>query len=187
MTNFPHLLPRAPAPHLRLPLAGGGTFDLHDDRGERFTLVTFYRGLHCPICKKQLGDLERKRPDFADRGVAIVAASMDDRERADRSKTEWNIPGVPVAYGLAAVDARAWGLYLSSGRGMTSAGVDEPAVFSEPGIFLIRPDGTLYFSSVQTMPFARPHYADILAAIDYVMANDYPERGELASEEVSAR
>lgn len=187
MTDFPHVLPRSPAPRLRLALAGGGTFDLHDDRSERFTLVTFYRGLHCPICKNQLGELERKRSEFAERGVTIVAASMDDRERAERAKAEWEISGVPVAYGLSVADARAWGLYLSSGRGVTSAGVDEPAVFSEPALFLIRADGTLYFSSVQTMPFARPRYPDILAAIDYVVQNDYPARGELAAAEAIAR
>jgi hypothetical protein len=62
---------------------------------------------------------------------------------------------------------------------MTSAGVEEPAKFSEPALYLIRPDGSLYFGSVQTMPFAWPHFADILPAIDYVVKNDYPARGEV--------
>jgi len=34
---------------------------------------------------------------------------------------------------------------------------------------------------VQTIVFARPHFADILSAIDYVVAKDYPARGEVAS------
>ena len=50
---------------------------------------------------------------------------------------------------------------------------------SEPALYLIRPDGTLYFGSVQTMPFARPHFSDIIAAIDYVSKNNYPARGEV--------
>jgi hypothetical protein len=62
---------------------------------------------------------------------------------------------------------------------MTSAELAEPPLFSEPGIFLVRPDRTLYFSSVQTMPFARPHLADILGALDFVIAEDYPARGEV--------
>jgi hypothetical protein len=61
---------------------------------------------------------------------------------------------------------------------MTSTGVEEPTHFSEPALYLIRPDGTLYVGSIQTMPFARPHVADILAAIDYVLKNNYPARGE---------
>jgi hypothetical protein len=59
---------------------------------------------------------------------------------------------------------------------MTSTGVEEPARFSEPALYLIRP---LYFGSVQTMPFARPHFSDILPAIDYVLKNNYPARGEV--------
>jgi hypothetical protein len=62
---------------------------------------------------------------------------------------------------------------------MTSAGVEEPPLFSEPALYLVQADGTLYFGSVQTMPFARPHFADILAAIDYVVAKNYPPRGEV--------
>jgi hypothetical protein len=64
---------------------------------------------------------------------------------------------------------------------MTSTGVEEPALFSEPGLFLVRADGTLYFASVQTMPFARPRFVDVVAALDYVIANDYPARGEVTA------
>src|SRR5262249_46115017 len=48
----------------------------------------------------------------------------------------------------------------------------------EPGLFLVRPDRTLYFASVQTMPVARPHFTDILAALDFVTAKNYPACGE---------
>lgn len=172
--------PRQPVPELRLPLVGGGTFDLTAERPERFTLLTFYRGLHCPICRAQLADLERKVDDFAERGVRLVAISMDDAERAERTRNEWSISKVPIAYGLTAEQARAWGLFLSTSNGMTSAGVVEPDIFSEPGLHLVRADGTLYFASLQTMPFARPHYADVLGALDYIIKNDYPARGEVA-------
>ncbi|HIE89539.1 MAG TPA: AhpC/TSA family protein, partial [Gammaproteobacteria bacterium] len=59
------------------------------------------------------------------------------------------------------------------------AGIEEPSLFVEPGIFLVRPDQTLYFATVQTMPFARPSFGDILKAIDFVIAKDYPARGEV--------
>ena len=45
----------------------------------------------------------------------------------------------------------------------------------------MRPDGTLYFGSVQTMPFTRPHFSDLLTAIDFVVKNKYPARGEVAN------
>ena len=179
MTDLSPLFPRRKVPALELELAGGGRFDLARETPQRFTLVVFYRGLHCPICKLQLRDLERNLPEFAKRGVTVIAASCDTRERAEKAKADWGLASLRVAYGLELAVARSWGLYISAGRGMTSAGVEEPPLFSEPALYLVRADGTLYFGSVQTMPFARPHFADILSAIDYVVANDYPARGEV--------
>ena len=37
---------------------------------------------------------------------------------------------------------------------------------------------SLYYGAVQTMPFARPHMRDLLGALDFVIAKDYPARGE---------
>ena len=179
MTDITPLVPRQPVPPLAVPLVGGGRFDITTENPERFTLVVFYRGLHCPICRTQLSDLETKLPDFARRGVGVVAISSDAVARAERSKRDWKLPNLRLGYGLDLRVARAWGLYVSTSRGMTSAGVEEPALFSEPGLFLIRPDRALYFASVQTMPFARPHFADILGALDFVIAKDYPARGEV--------
>ena len=179
MTDLTPLLPRQPVPALKVPLVGGGTFDLAAETPDRFTLVVFYRGLHCPLCKAQLRDLDAKLSEFEGRGVHVVAISSDPRDRAERAKSEWGLPSLPVGYGLDLTSARAWGLYLSAGIGTTSAGVVEPALFIEPALYLIRPDRTLYFGAVQTMPFARPHFADVLSAIDYVVAHNYPARGEV--------
>jgi peroxiredoxin len=181
MTDITPLIPRRPVPALAVPLVGGGRFDIANERPEHFTFVVFYRGLHCPICRTQLGELETKLPDFAKRGVGVVALSSDVAERAGRAKQEWKLLDLRLGYGLDLAVARAWGLYISTSRGMTSAGVEEPALFSEPGLFLVRPDRTLYFASVQTMPFARPHFTDILSAIDFVTAKNYPARGEVVS------
>lgn len=175
------LMPRQPVPALEVPTVDGPVWSLAAQKPEHFTLVVFFRGLHCPICKAQLRDLQAKLPDFAKRGVGVIALSSDDAERAGRTRTEWDLPDLTLGYGVSLAKAREWGLYVSSGRGKTSIGVEEPAQFSEPGLFLVRPDGTLYFASVQTMPFARPHFADILTAIDFVVAKDYPARGEVAA------
>ena len=52
-------------------------------------------------------------------------------------------------------------------------------MFSEPGICLIRPDGTLYMAQQQSAPFARPDFGALLEGIDYVLDKDYPPRGDL--------
>ena len=181
MTDITPLIPRQPVPALALPLVGGGRFDIENERPEHFAFVVFYRGLHCPICRTHLSDLESKLPDFAKRGVNVVALSSDIAERAQRAKQEWKLPNLRLGYGLDLAVARAWGLYISTSRGMTSTGVEEPPLFSEPGLFLVRQDRTLYFASVQTMPFARPHFTDILAALDFVTAKNYPARGEVVN------
>ncbi|MEM1401476.1 MAG: redoxin domain-containing protein, partial [Pseudomonadota bacterium] len=69
MTAQTPLIPRQPVPSLDLPLAGGGRFVLADESPENFTLIVFYRGLHCPICSNYLGDLASKASDFAERGT----------------------------------------------------------------------------------------------------------------------
>lgn len=172
------LIPRQPVPTLNLPLLGGGRFVLGAAPGERFDLIVFYRGLHCPICAKYLLELERLVPEFEKRGVQVVAASSDDVERAQKMADKLKASTMRIAYGLSFPSARQWGLYISTSRGKTSIGIEEPALFSEPGIFLVRPDGTLYYGAVQSMPFARPQFQDLLGAIDFAIANDYPARGD---------
>jgi peroxiredoxin len=180
MTDLTPLFPRRPTPALTVRLAGSDDrFRLADERPANFTLVVFYRGLHCPVCRTQLRDLNAKLPDLAERGVGVVAVSSDTQARAARARAEWNLAGLRLGYGLDLSDARAWGLYVSAGRGRTSLGIEEPALFSEPGLFLVRPDGTLYFSAVQTMPFVRPAIGEVVAAIDFVLAKGYPARGEV--------
>ena len=51
-------------------------------------------------------------------------------------------------------------------------------LFGEPGLFLIRPDHTVYYQAIQSMPFGRPSFRGMLGGIDFVLENDYPARGE---------
>jgi peroxiredoxin len=81
MTNLVPLFPRQAGPTLQVDLASGGTFDLAREKPAHFTLLVFYRGLHCPICKTQLRELESKLDDFDQRGVAVVAVSSRNGPR----------------------------------------------------------------------------------------------------------
>ena len=89
---------------------------------------------------------------------------------------------IEFAHGLDLSLARRWGLYISTSKGKTSIGLEEPALFSEPGVFLVKPDQTLYYGSTQTMPFARPSFGDLLVAVDFAIQKDYPARGEYTGE-----
>ena len=76
------LLPRRPVPELRVPTLAHDTFDLAADAPTLFTLISFYRGLHCPVCLKYLRDLESLIPEYERRGTKVIAISSDVLERA---------------------------------------------------------------------------------------------------------
>ena len=172
------LMPRQAVPALSVPLVDGTHYDLGAESPEHFSLVVFYRGLHCPICAKYLTELARLLPDFAQRGVNVLAISSDTPERAAKMAEKLGGHPLRIGHSLPLQVARDWGLYLSTSRGTTSIGIEEPPLFSEPGVFLVRPDNTLYFGTVQTMPFARPVFSEMLGAIDFALAKQYPARGE---------
>lgn len=171
---MPQPTPRSPAPPLDLPLVGGGRFVLAEAAPQTFTLLVFYRGVHCPKCKEQLQELQDRLGALRDIGVdQVVAVSGDDQDRAERAKAEWQVPDVPVAYGLTEPQMRTWGLYVSKG-----VKEPEPDVFSEPALYLVDPAGLVYSAHVQSTPFARPHLDDLIASAGWVAKNDYPARGE---------
>lgn len=172
------LLPRQKTPDLTVETLDHGAFDLSQEGSERGTVICFYRGLHCPICANYLKDLAKNIDAFAERGVNVIAISSDDEERAKAMAEKVGSSQLRFGYGLALPKAKEWGLYISTSRGKTSIGIEEPPLFSEPGLFMVTPEQSLYYGSVQTMPFVRPHFSELVGALDFVIANDYPARGE---------
>lgn len=172
------LMPREKTPNLSLPMLTGGQFDLATEGAALGTVICFYRGLHCPICANYLKELDALTPKFAERGVKTIAISSDGAERTQAMSDKIEASSLRFAYDLPLQEARDWGLYISTSRGKTSIGIEEPALFSEPGLFLVNTDRTLYYMSVQTMPFVRPHFSELLGALDFAIANSYPARGE---------
>ncbi|MEW4447977.1 peroxiredoxin-like family protein [Qipengyuania sp. JC766] len=169
------LKPGQKVPDIDLPLTIQARFELAKQSPDNLTMLVFYRGRHCPICKSQLEELGGKLEEFTKRGISPFAISMDDKERAMTVDEEWKTGDLPLVYDLPEEEARKWGLYISEKRPDS----DEPEVFSEPGIFLITPEQELFFAAVQSGPFARPPLDKLLEGIDYVLENDYPARGTL--------
>lgn len=175
------LLPRQPVPALSLPLVGGGTWDLQAETPNTFSVLIFYRGWHCPICRTQLKEAEALYDRFAEKGAMLTAISVDPEDRATEMHGHAGLDKLPLAYGLTLAQARQWGLFISTSRGLTSVGVEEPIRFAEPGLFLIKPDKTLFYSSVQSAPFGRTPLEPFLGTIDFVVSKDYPARGEVVT------
>ncbi len=167
------LTPAAAAPDLDLPLTIKARFVLSDQHPDAFTMLVFYRGSHCPICKQYLTELGGRLGDFTSRGVNVFAISMDSPERAATAHEEWDTHDLPLAHSLSEDQAREWGLFLSEAR----ADSKEPEVFSEPGLFLLKPDRSVFFEVVQSAPFTRPDLDQLLESIDFIADKDYPTRG----------
>jgi peroxiredoxin len=165
--------PREPAPRLEVTLLDGSIWRLDDAKPPLFEMIVVYRGLHCPVCKIYLGDLEAKLPEFAKRGVDVIAVSTDSRDRAERAKTEWGLDKLRLGYDLSIANAREWDLYISH-----AIREGEPPAFSEPGLFLIKPDGTLFFTARGSAPWGRPPFDQMLRGIDIAVERKMPARGE---------
>lgn len=159
-------------PELSLATINGEEWSLYDNEPENFTMLVFYRGYHCPVCKKYNQELQDKLDQFTDKGVNVMAISCDNEERAMKTKDEWGMDKLPVAYDLPVDIASQLDLYISE-----SISDSEPYLFSEPALFLLKPDGKVHAAYYQSLPFARPPLDDLLKGIDYTLENDYPARG----------
>src|SRR3546814_1173523 len=129
------LLPRQSVPERRVPTLAHCEFDLARDAPERFTLISFYRGLHCPICLKYLRDLGSLVPEYERRGTKVIAISSDAPGRAEEMASKVGAENLRFGHSLPLTVARQWGIYISASRGKSSIGVEEPSLFSDPGVF----------------------------------------------------
>ncbi|WP_180733464.1 peroxiredoxin-like family protein [Paraburkholderia sp. PGU19] len=166
------LVPRRTAPALVVDTVNHGSFDLASKRPGRMTLIYFYRGLHCGICAPHLKELERLTPQFVERGVTTIAVSSDTKARARGMQKKISANNLRIGYGLPLTEARKWGLFISTSHSESSIGIEELEIFFESGLFLVRADRTIYYLSVQSMPFLRPNFEDLLHALDFAIEQD---------------
>lgn len=116
--------------------------------------------------------LDRAAEKLSAMGVEAIAVSGGTQQRAEASVADWKLARPRTAYSQDVASMREWG--CSSARGKDP----EPDVSGEPGIFLIRPDGTIYMVALNSMPAARPRIDDVVQAIEFFIEKSYPPRGE---------
>ena len=170
------VIPGDTMPAVDARLVGGGRWALAAEKSDKLSLLAFYRGVFCPVCRTWLAELDRLAPDFEMRGVSVIALSCDKKDGAEKAASEWGLQNLRVGYRLGVEDARKAGLYISEGRGVNPAtGQKEPMLFCEPAILLVRPEGELYAAWIQSTPYARVHLAEVLVAVDNFVSRDLPE------------
>ncbi len=168
-----NLKPGEKVPELIVETTKGIQFDLSKSEPEKFTMVLFYRGIHCPVCKDQVEKLELQLEDFNDIGVDVICLSVNNKEQAYRTIEEWELEDINIGYDVSVEAGRKWGLFISEG-----VKESEPEYFFEPAIFLINPDNTLYSAHIQSTPFVRPDFEKLHRAISFIIKEDYPARGK---------
>jgi peroxiredoxin len=161
----------APFPQMSWPTVEGGELDLASGTGWRLLVV--YRGKHCPLCKGYLKTLNELSSEFETAGIAVSVLSADPLEKAqaDVAKYGWTFP---VGHDLTPDQMRVLGLYIS--EPLSDQETDRP--FAEPGLFVINPDGRAQIIDISNAPFVRPDLKTLFGGLQFVIARDYPVRGQ---------
>jgi peroxiredoxin len=76
--------PRTPAPSLTVDTVHGREWSLSER--EQWTMIVFYRGLHCPVCQAYLRQMDRHVDEFREIGVELSAVHSGE-ERTMNSDT----------------------------------------------------------------------------------------------------
>ena len=77
------LAPGEPAPDFALPAINReGRISLEAFRGQQAVMLGFFRGLHCPFCRRQIAQLAATQPRLHALGVETLAVVNTPLERA---------------------------------------------------------------------------------------------------------
>jgi len=70
----PPVAPGERAPEIALPAVNReGEVSLAEFRGQRAVMIGFFRGLHCPFCRRQIAQLGAAQPTLLEYGVETLA------------------------------------------------------------------------------------------------------------------
>ena len=170
MTN--QMMPGEKTPSLILNTLENQEWSLEKNLNNNMTMIVFYRGLHCPICSDFLKLIVSQLEDYKKANTNVIAVSMDSKEKAEKTKESWGLSNLNIAYDLSEEKAREWNLYISK-----SIKEAESDIFCEPGLFIIKQDGSLYIINTSNMPFARPDISLLPSKLIFAQDKNYPVRG----------
>jgi len=168
------------APSFTLPSATGRVITLAERLAEGPVVLTFYRGAWCPYCNLTLHALQQAHADIKARGAQLIAISPQIPDES-LSLTEKHQLGFDVLsdigcatateYGLSFdIDEELAGVYDRLGFEMERVNAGHARTLPLPATFVIAPDGTIAWAFVDTDYTKRAEPADILAALDELVA-----------------
>ena len=111
--------------------------------------------------------------DYSDANASVIVVSMDSEDKAKKTQLDWGLDKLNIGYNLSLEDAKNWGLFISK-----SIKEAESDIFCEPGLFIIKKDGSIYMVNISNMPWARPDLSTFPAKLKFAQDNKYPVNHE---------
>lgn len=124
----------------------------------RWVLLVFYRGYWCPLCNADLRSLQEHLPEFATRGVRIVAVSADPPDVTRKHVDKLGYSFLFLSDTQTQV-IRRYGL-LREGEG------SRPADVARPAQFLVDSSGTIRWVNLTKDHQVRLRPEQLLEVID---------------------
>jgi peroxiredoxin len=141
------------APPLSGVAADGRDYELRPARGES-TVIVFFRGFHCGLCRVRLQELQMNLDEYQASGARVVAVTPDEPTQVQRAVEELGL-GFPVVSADSAVLA-SWGL------------IDGERALPLPASYLLDSRGVVVYRHVGRNAADRAHDIEILAVLQQV-------------------
>ena len=106
MTN--KLIQGQKVPELEVNILDNKQWKLSEDTFTNMKLVVFYRGLHCPLCKAYIGELDKIIYEFSQLDIEVIAISGDSQEKAKLTKAKWGLKDITIGYNHSVDSMRQW-------------------------------------------------------------------------------
>ena len=143
--------------------------------GQGPLVVSFYRGVWCPYCNKELQALQEALPAFRAAGAQLVAISPQNAANSRKSIRDNRLdfpilsdPGneTAAAFGLRfALPDYLVDLYKSLRNDLPAFNGDASWTLPMPGRFVVGQDGVIRYAEVNPDYTRRPEPADMLAVL----------------------
>src|SRR5882672_478348 len=91
MDSAMRVIPGDTMPAIDARLVGGARWALAREKPAKLSLLAFYRGIFCPVCRVWLAELDRLAPEFEKRGVSVIALSCDQKDGAEKAVADWGL------------------------------------------------------------------------------------------------
>lgn len=168
-----------PAPDASLTDVTGKTVRLAELYAARPTLVLFYRGGWCPFCNLQIHEFSASAQQFEQRGIGIVAISVDRPSEEAKTQARHGVPFPMLsdsklvahqAYHVVHVTADAERkAFASHGLDLGAYSGEAHGSYAVPAIFLVDRTKTVRFVHVDEDYKTRPSAKQMLEVVDRVL------------------